>query len=475
MIDSASQAPVYLSYLDLENVRCFGARQRLRLTDEDGRPARWILLLGDNGVGKTTLLQCLAWMRPGLAPGPDQKAPRPDEKMTAVEPALNSEEENSALNSLIRVATDRGSTVEAALEAGFSVGRSLSGGEPGEEKQAGAIVTGISLEGKNGKLEDRKLTKNVPPKHRDVLLSDLPMFAYGATRGTGTLKLDRREVGTGLSDPLASLFVSSPELYDAEDVLLDFDYRAKKSGEEQDERRLQRIIQILASVLPGIERDEDIEILGPAVFGSEPSGVRFRTPYGSVPLSGLSLGYQTTLTWIVDLALRLYERYIKSNDPLSEPGIVLIDNIDLHLHPRWQRRLMDDLSRFFPAIQFVASAHSPLIVQAARRVNLVILRESEGQVVIEDGPRSVNTWRADQILASDLFGIPARSRFIDDLKSERNRLLNKLDRSQDEEKRLRSIEVQLETLPTAEDPRDNDAMDLIRRFANRLSEHDHRP
>ena len=113
-------------------------------------------------------------------------------------------------------------------------------------------------------------------------------------------------------------------------------------------------------------------------------------------------------------------------------------------------------------------------MQAAQRANLVILRESEGQVVIEDGPRSVNAWRADQILASDLFGIPVHSRFIDDLKRERNDLLGKLDRSQGEEERLRSIEERLETLPTTEDPRDQAAMDLIRRVAERLSEHDHR-
>ena len=476
MTDPASRAPVYLNYLDLANVRCFGERQRLRLTDENGNPARWILLLGDNGVGKTTLLQCLAWMRPDLAPGEDQKIPEPGEKMTAIEPALNRELEEN-LNSLIRIAADGGSTIEVPLEASFSIGRRLGGGEPGEGTQPGEIVTGILLRGKNGKLEDLTLTKNVPPERPDVLRSELPMFAYGATRGTGTLKLDRRELGAGLSDPLASLFVSSTELYDAEDVLLKLDHRARVSGEEQDRRRLQHIIGILASVLPGIERDEDIEILGPAVFGSEPSGVRFRTPYAPVPLSGLSLGYQTTLTWIVDLALRLQARYPESVEPLSEPGIVLVDNIDLHLHPRWQRRLMDDLSRFFPAVQFVASAHSPLIVQAARRANLVVLRESEGQVVIEDGPMSVNAWRADQILSSDLFGVPVHGPPFDALKRERDDLLDKLDRSRREEERLRSIEEQLETLPTAEGPRDRDqaAMDLIRRVADRLKEHDRRP
>ena len=466
MTDPVSQSPIYLNYLYLENVRCFGERQSLRLTGDDGCPARWILLLGDNGVGKTTLLQCLAWMRP--SPVMDEAG-----EISAVEPALNSEEENSALVSLIRVPTDGGSTVEATLEARFSVGRSFSADEPSEEQQVGEIVTGIHLLGENRGLKERKLTTNCFPERRNVLLPELPMFAYSATRGTGTRKLDRK----GLSDSLASLFVSATELYDAEDVLLKFDYRAKKSGKEQDMRRLQRIVRILASVLPDIESDEDIEILGPAVFGhpAELSGVRLKTPYGAVPLSGLSLGYRTTLTWIVDLALRLYESYPESADPLSEPGIVLIDGIDLHLHPRWQRRLMDHLSRFFPAIQFVASAHSPLIAQAAQDANLVILRKSEGQVVIEHGPESVNTWRADQILASDLFGIPVRSRIIEDLRRKRDALLDKLDRSQDEDERLQSLEKQLEELPTAEDPRDQAAMDLIRRVAGRLSEHDHRP
>ena len=105
--------------------------------------------------------------------------------------------------------------------------------------------------------------------------------------------------------------------------------------------------------------------------------MRFETPYGMTPLSGLSLGYQTTLTWIVDLALRLYDRYPDSSNPLAEPGIVLIDNIDLHLHPRWQRRMMADITRLFPAVQFIATAHSPLIVQAAENAKLVVLRESD--------------------------------------------------------------------------------------------------
>ena len=231
-----------------------------------------------------------------------------------------------------------------------------------------------------------------------------------------------------------------------------------------------KLKQVLATVLPDVGNEENIHILGPEIPGSpsEPSGVRFTTPYGAVQLSDLSLGYQTTLTWIADLALRLYERYPDSPDPLSEPGIVLIDNIELHLHPRWQRRMMEDLSKCFPAIQFVATAHSPLVVQAAERGNLAVLSEVNGQVAIKMHWESVNAWRTDQILASDLFGVPSRSREIEMLVQERNILLDKASRKPAEDARLSLVEKKLDRLHTAEDPEDQAAMDLIRRVAAEL-------
>ena len=79
MAKSPNQPPIYFTSLELENVRCFGERQILDLTDNEGKLAQWTILLGDNGVGKTTLLQCLAWMRPVPASkSPEDDDPRDD-------------------------------------------------------------------------------------------------------------------------------------------------------------------------------------------------------------------------------------------------------------------------------------------------------------------------------------------------------------------------------------------------------------
>ena len=446
----AADTPIYFRSLELKNVRCFARRQRLKFTDNDGKPVQWILILGDNGVGKTTLLQCLAWMRP--VPHVNKET----EKIDGIEPALNSEE-NEVWDSLIRM----GGKVDVILRATLSAGQKL-GAKSGDKAEN--IETHVEMQGNNGLLQARKIAG---PDGIQSLYSDPAIFAYGASRRPGTVKRDEKE----LSDPLASLYQESTELYDAEDILLKLDHSAK-SGEKRDVEILQRVKQVLAAVLPDIENEKEIHIRAPKVFGrrSESGGVQLETPYGPVPLSGLSLGYQTTLTWIVDLALRLYERYPESSNPLAEPGIVLIDNIDLHLHPRWQRRMMADITARFPAIQFVATAHSPLIVQAAENAKLVVLREQEGQVLIDDDHELVNTWRVDQILASDLFGISTRSKHIEELRKERNALLDMPNRSQSDEDRLRSMREELDNLPTAEDSEDRAAMDLIREIANDLRE-----
>lgn len=126
---NSQHSAIYFTSLELENVRCFGQPAKLDLTDCSGGSAQWTLLLGDNGVGKTTLLQCLAWMRPVPKGGPqsnlseaedDAGEPAPLTK-GSLEPAL-SNEQNDVLESLLRT----GKKNELLLKAELRQNREFS-------------------------------------------------------------------------------------------------------------------------------------------------------------------------------------------------------------------------------------------------------------------------------------------------------------------------------------------------------------
>ncbi len=456
MTDSSPLPLIYFRSLELKNVRCFGERQVLKLVDDQEKPARWTLLLGNNGVGKTTLLQCLAWMRPVPYYGTGEEEDTPKE----IQPALT-DEENDVLSSLLRA----GSEVTLELKASVTIGRNLPGNDTvqaASEPEESNIEIGISMEGEEGRLQELEPNR-ATYEDDNIALIEPPLFAYGAARHMGKSNLDNME----LADPLASLFSSAIELYDAEERLLDLDYL--RLTDDKHEKRLQRIKQVFAAILPDVSDESSIHILGPKTgedFGKA-SGVRFTTPYGDVPLSRLSLGYQTTLAWVLDLAIRLNKHYPDSENPLAEPAIVLVDEIDLHLHPSWQRQIVTYLTQHFPKTQFIATAHSPLIVQSATDANLVVLEEEDGQVKIENRPHFVEGWRADQILTSELFDVPARSPRIQQLIDERNDLLDKMERTPEEEQRLRELDEELDNLPTGSHE-DNAAMEIIRKAANHI-------
>ena len=258
----------------------------------------------------------------------------------------------------------------------------------------------------------------------------------------------------------------STELCDVEEILMGLDYASKADPTGREVSILEIFKQAITSILPSDREGEVIDIHPPDVLDTgRPSGVYVNTFTGPVPMSGLSLGHRTTAAWVMDLAWRFINRYRESPRPLEEPAVVLIDEIDLHLHPRWQREIIKKLSALFPATQFIATSHSPLIVQVADTANLVLLQKRDGDVEIVQDPAVPRNLRVDQILNS-LFGVQAsRNEHIEWLFAQRAELTDKADRSPEEEDRLRNIRLQIDELPTAHDGSDREAMDLIRRFA----------
>jgi predicted ATP-binding protein involved in virulence len=205
-----------------------------------------------------------------------------------------------------------------------------------------------------------------------------------------------------------------------------------------------------------------------AVRVSEPTGrhptprVEFNTPYGWVPLRQLGYGYQTLIAWMVDFAGRMVERYPDSADPLGEPAVVLVDEVDLHLHPRWQRKLIGHLTEYFPNTQFIATAHSPLVVQAAAGANLAVLRREGDHVVIDNDVEAVRGWRVDQVYTSELFGLEsARPPELDGLLARRKEILSKPALTKQDERELAGLEEKIGNLPVGETAEQAEAIRLI--------------
>ena len=105
-------------------------------------------------------------------------------------------------------------------------------------------------------------------------------------------------------------------------------------------------------------------------------------------LDQLSGGYRAVLALAADLAWRMAQGNPHLDDPLESEAIVLIDEVDLHLHPSWQQRILDDLVRTFPKAQFVVSTHSPQVLTTVGPEHIVELYRGEDGRVVAGSPAS---------------------------------------------------------------------------------------
>ncbi len=110
----------------------------------------------------------------------------------------------------------------------------------------------------------------------------------------------------------------------------------------------------------------------------------------------LSDGEKCLLATVGDLARRLALANPGSTTPLREYGVVLIDEIDLHLHPRWQRSVVPDLERTFPNCQFIVTTHSPQVLSEVKGETILLGRGEHGLTVLDR--RSVYGWDTNRIL-----------------------------------------------------------------------------
>jgi predicted ATP-binding protein involved in virulence len=158
-------------------------------------------------------------------------------------------------------------------------------------------------------------------------------------------------------------------------------------------------------------------------------------PYGPQLLRNLSDGQRIMLTLVGDLARRAAMLNPDLDDAAlrDTPGVVMIDELDLHLHPKWQRRVIHDLKRTFPSLQFIATTHSPQLIGEAQ----------PGEIRLLDGGEATTPPRSFGIDSSrvleEVMGTRSRNVSVDDLLT---RLFKAIDDEAFETARQLLIEVE---------------------------------
>ncbi len=180
--------------------------------------------------------------------------------------------------------------------------------------------------------------------------------------------------------------------------MIDLDYRAYREKNPAVRAILDKIGSIASEITNGFPVAfsgvaEDKEGLYP----------EFKTPDGKVPLNVLSQGTQSVIQWL-GLLLIAYAQYYDFPKKLeNKPGVAIIDEIDAHMHPSWQQRILPALSRNFPRLQIFCSAHSPLVLAGLKAGQAHLLkRDSKGKVVVSCNQSDIVGWSTDEILRNFL-------------------------------------------------------------------------
>jgi predicted ATPase len=140
-----------------------------------------------------------------------------------------------------------------------------------------------------------------------------------------------------------------------------------------------------------------------------------------VPFPALSDGYRAFLGWLGDLLFYICETCPSGKKLVENKGIVMVDEIDLHLHPKWQMTVLQSLAKELPNIQFIVTSHSPLLVGSLEWMNIIVMQPGPKQSsTAERIEWSVHGLDADQVLLTDFFGMkstraPGKKRTLKEL------------------------------------------------------------
>jgi predicted ATP-binding protein involved in virulence len=156
--------------------------------------------------------------------------------------------------------------------------------------------------------------------------------------------------------------------------------------------------------------------------------ILINTPSGEIYYEYLSSGFKSIISILFGIIKEIEYRFTAPRINASAfNGIILIDEIELHLHPEWQGKIVDILLEVFPNAQFFASTHSPHIIQAASPNQIIALEKSDNKVIQRELPSSsygFKGWSIEEVLIDVMGMSDTRTDFYNETLNKFNELLD---------------------------------------------------
>ncbi len=390
---------MWVESITLSNIKCFQEQEiEFKRNSAEHRrfrakPYKWITLLGENGVGKSTILQALALLLAGpeaakeLLPRPTGwvRDPRRPGKLTAI---LHKEE------------VDTGTFGEERPRKTFSLSYFVTGSTAVE---VGTVKDKLQTYTEPALVEES--TKILSWLRANAFASSSKgWFAvgYGAFRRLTRLS---QVVIPSLDQPKRSSnfftqFNEDTSLSSFERWMVYLDYRLAKEPGDLVAQKMKKVgVEAIVKLLPG-----DVKIAGVTTEGL----IEFLIDDQKVPTISLSDGFRSVIALAGDLIWRLLQSFPDLADPTQASGVVLIDELDIHLHPSWQREIAGWLQEVFPNLQFFVATHSPLVAAGAGQDALTLrLDLVDSQIEIAEISHIELASGVDRTLRSPAFGLPS--------------------------------------------------------------------
>jgi hypothetical protein len=320
------------------------------------------LLTGPNGTGKSTILYALASVIGGGS--------LLDSEATELGRDLVTTRMRSK-TALVAFGTDDGQTLAVTLSGYVGDLR-----DPFEERRllrarGGAVD---SWQAKSASLYGREAAEFRTDEPSELRSSfRWAAFAYAGLRSVSDVSI------MAIQEPRHSPFESSLSFLQTADTnhlanwIVSQNFRrlkAKEAGHYEKAEQLARSVRDIEKVIADIVEDPDFGF----VITDEDDDVRVRWKGAVIRLGLLPDGLKSIVSWVADLLMRLDRIPWQDNTPvLQRRFLLLLDEVDIHLHPAWQRRVMPLVQRVFPNAQIIASTHSPFVVSSVDDARIITL------------------------------------------------------------------------------------------------------